>query len=322
MAQGGALVGRITSAATGEPLAHSIIAIAALDREQFTSDSGTFQLNGVRAGRYEMLVRRLGYKPTTVILEVREGARDSITVALDRVALVLDRVTVRSWPPCRAPGAPTAGSDSVLARVFEQVKLNVDQFRLLSREYPYRYKVSRTMTNRTRDGKLLLLGHDVQEISSDREWDYRPGQIMRRRGRITTFRIPTLAVLADDRFLASHCFHYSGLDLLDSVPMVRIDLVASEAIESPDVNGSMYLDPTTYQIRRTVLYLSKRTRQLAYLAEMRVTTDFGEYLPSIPIIVQVNSVQVMDPEADGDLAEAYDEMELMEFTFRGRRPGG
>jgi hypothetical protein len=55
---------------------------------------------------------------------------------------------------------------------------------------------------------------------------------------------------------------------------------------------------------------------------MRVTTDFGEIMPSIPIVVEVNSVQVMDPEVKGDLAEAYEEQSLLEFDFRGKRPGG
>ncbi len=322
-AQRGGIAGVIVASETGEPLAHGIVSITQLGREQFTDDSGRFVLRDIPAGPRQVRVRRLGFTPAELLVQVRPGATDTVRIAMTRVVLNLSRVTVRSWPPCRNPGAPTPEADSTLFAVFEQLKFNAEQFRLLARSYPFMYTMERTMTNRMREtGRLALFWRGPQFIDSRTRWRYRPGEVIVHRGRASAFRIPTLAEIADDNFLRSHCFHYAGLDKVDSVDFVRVDLVAAEHIEKPDVNGSMYLDPQSLQIRRTVLYLSRRDKRLEYLFDMRVTTDFGEILPSIPVIVEVSSVQVMDPLVKSDLDEAYEEQRLIDFHFRGKKPGG
>ena len=323
MAQRGAVSGVLVARETGERLAYGTVAIASLGREQFTDDSGSFFIGSLPAGRLELRVRRLGFHPATLILHVLPDVTDTLRVELQRLAVALERVTVRAWPPCANPGPPDAAHDSTLAFVFEQLRLNAEQFKLLSRSYPYTYKMSRTLTSRLREtGKLSLNYHGVMTLRSDTRREYKPGEVIRRRGRATVFLIPTLAELADDRFVRSHCYHYAGLDKVDSVDMVRIDVIASDSLEGPDVNGAMYLDPQNYQIRRTVFHLSRRDRRTRHIADMRVTTDFGEVMPSIPIIVEVSSVQAMDPEVKGDIIEAYEAQSLLDFAFRGKRPGG
>ena len=322
-AQGGAIIGTVVAAESGERLAYANIVAPTLQHEDFANDSGEFRLGNLQQGRLELRIRRLGFQPATIIVHVLAGETQRIDVVLRRLAITLDQVVVRSWPPCRAPGAPSAEADPTFAAIFEQLRLNAAQYRLLSRQYPYTYTMTSTLTHRRRGSdRLELSGRNVLVIHSAARWDYKPGEVIRRRGRSASFRIPTLAELSDDRFVSAHCFHYAGLDMVDSVEMLRIDLVAAESIDAPDVNGSMYLDRQSFQVRRTVLFLTGRDDRLRHLAEMRVTTDFGEIIPSIPIVVEVNSVQVIDPEVKGDLDEAYETQSLIDFRFRGRKPGG
>jgi hypothetical protein len=56
----GTLVGFVTMREGAQPLPYSVISIAALSREQFTNDRGSFVLPGLPAGRHRLRVRHLG----------------------------------------------------------------------------------------------------------------------------------------------------------------------------------------------------------------------------------------------------------------------
>lgn len=135
------------------------------------------------------------------------------------------------------------------------------------------------------------------------------------------FRIPTLRVIANDRFVNAHCFHYGGLSLVNDERLVRVDIVASDRIRSPDVNGSIYLDPRTFQIRRTVFSLTRRPPSVMDLADMEVETWFRQVMVSIPIISYVSSVQTLTARARRDVEAQVEVQWLTGFTFLDRRPG-
>ena len=59
---------------------------------------------------------------------------------------------------------------------------------------------------------------------------------------------------------------------------------ADVQIRNPDVNGSVYLDAHTYQIRRADLQLTKIPPGLPQVTAVSVTTMFGEISPSIVVI--------------------------------------
>jgi len=97
--------------------------------------------------------------------------------------------------------------------------------------------------------------------------------------------------------------------------------VAAERIRDPDVNGTIYIDPKTYQVRRTVLRLSKISRNIRYLEDFEVTTDFREIMPSIPVIAAVSSVEKIDPDTKMAFDIAYESHKLAGFEFLKRKPG-
>jgi Carboxypeptidase regulatory-like domain len=320
----GTIVGVVVARESGEVLPHSIVVVPSLDVRRFSSDSGTFVLRDVPAGSHLVQIRRLGYAPTEVTVAVRAGARDSVRIELTRVAVKLAPVQVRADPPCTTPGL-SAIKDSALSTVLTQLRMNGEQYRLLTEAYPFVYGHERMFVRALKSGETRTDVVDTVLIQSKNAWRYRPGHILtregnRRRGTLF-FNLPTLADFADPLFLDNHCFSDGGIDRVDDRELIRIEVVASSRIKNPDVNGSMFLDPRTFQIRRSVLRLS-RNPKVNGMTGLEVTTLFQEALESVPIITQVYSVQTFDErDRRRDFVALYEHHRMVTFTFLGARPG-
>lgn len=329
----GSLAGRIVSNDARLPLPYSIVAVPAIGRERFTDDSGSFLLTDLPSGPLAMRVRRLGYAPMELTFPVRARVTDTVRIVLNRIAVRLAAVEVREHPPCLNPGPPDPAKDSALATVFAQLRLNAQQFRTLSEAYPFVYEVEITRSRTLTNGEGRDDGKEVERRSSVRDWRYRPGQVVTRRsyraGRTRRygplmFNLPTLLHFADDNFAKHHCFHNGGMVQVDDSLLVRIDLVASARIKEPDVDGSIYLDPQSFQIRRTELRMSRmpRSSDVRGMTGMEVTTVFRELLPSIPVVDRVSSVQRFDPRTRGVAhVTALEWQQLVGFAFVAGRPG-
>jgi hypothetical protein len=305
------------------PLANTVVSLPAHGRERFTSATGHFLFANLAPGTTVLRVRRLGFEPLDLTVRVRAGAMDTVQVSLRRVAVHLSAVDVSATPPCLLPGAPQARRDSTLAVIYGQLLLNAEQSRVLSREYPFSMTLISTLSSRTTSGDMHATGVDTLRLRGDGGWKYQAGKVLaleRRggnRGKVT-FLIPTLENFADPEFAASHCFHNRGLAKVQDSTMIQIDIVAAQAIRTTDVDGSIYLDPQSFQIRRTVLRLTRVP--VPGLQEVEVVTDFRELMPSIPVIDRVLSTQVLDPSIRG-YTNAYEEKKLAAFVFLGARPG-
>jgi hypothetical protein len=89
----GALTGRITSAAAHTPVSGADVSITLLKRTTRTGSDGTFRLDALPAGEYDVTIRKVGYSPTDFHIEMASGR----TVTRDVVLLgvqTLDSVTV------------------------------------------------------------------------------------------------------------------------------------------------------------------------------------------------------------------------------------
>ena len=151
--------------------------------------------------------------------------------------------------------------------VFDQLRLNADQYRLLTDHYPFRTLTERRLAHTLVNGDLRIDSIDTLVIDSRLRWTYRPGDVLTRSGQTRynsgtlMLNIPTIAQFADQPFLDNHCFYNGGTETVDGVELLRVDFVAAARINTPDVSGSMYLDPKTFQIRRSVLRLSRIPRR-------------------------------------------------------------
>lgn len=323
----GTLVGIVTAKEGGIALGYSVVSVASPTREQFTNEQGVFVLPGLPAGAAHLRVRHLGYTPAELDVEVHAGVADTIRIVLTHIVVHLSAVQVRAYPPCLRPGAPVVAEDPAFATVFDQLRQNAEQYRLLTRQYPFVYGVERTSglvfaSNLTRRQHV-----DTVAMRSADEWRYRPGTIVQQDRRVffrdVTMHIPDLAHFADPVFVANHCFHNAGVDTVDGQSLLRIDFVAAARIREPDVEGSLYLDPTTFQIRRTVLHLSKMPPSIADLVETEATTLFAELVPSVPIIAAVSSINRLRPSTRqrDPVTATTEEQRLIAVAFTRGRPG-
>ena len=320
--QSHSLTGVVVARGTGEPLAYSIVGLPSLARERFATDSGTFYFAELPAGALPLRIRRLGYAPIDTVVTIAADQSNTVRIELSRIAVQLGRITVSAHPPCLNPGPPTVQKDSALAVLFTQLRMNAEQYRFLADQYPFEYAVEIVRSTRLKaDGSVRKDGTAVQRLDAKPPWSYRPGRVLSRRGRNFFFHIPTLIDFADRNFLVQHCFHFGGVQTVDETPLIRIDVVAADRIKEPDVNGTIYLHPETFQVRRSILRLSRPHKDFRDMTDLDVTTTFEEIMPSISIISHVRSVQTMAPSARTDFEAAFEEQRLIGFQFLRKKPG-
>ena len=324
----GAVVGFVTMKAANTELPYSVVSIPTLARDQFTDDRGVFRMAGLPPGRLRLRIRHVGYSPEELDVLVQAGVVDTIRVALTRIAVRLTAMHVSAYPECLSPGPPLV-SDTAFTAIFEQLKQNAEQFRLLTTEYPFIAGVQRTTSTLYGTDDLRREVVDTITLSSDAQWAYKPGTVvvrekhfMRSDGPVT-MRIPSLANFADSLFIANHCYYNGGLETVDGRELVRIDFVAASALKEPDVDGSMFLDPATFQIRRSFLHLSKQPKAVPDVLGTEATTVFAELFPSVPVIAMVNSVNRLKVGRlrNRPATQTREDQQLIAVAFTGRKPG-
>ena len=72
-AQQGSIAGKVSDAATGQPLEAARVVLAGPNRVETTGQDGQYTFRGVAPGRYLLKVLRLGYQPTGDTVQVAAG---------------------------------------------------------------------------------------------------------------------------------------------------------------------------------------------------------------------------------------------------------
>src|SRR3954447_15201473 len=72
-AQQGSIAGKVSDAATGQPLEAARVVLAGPNRVETTGQDGQYTFHGVAPGRYLLRVLRLGYQPTGDTVQVAAG---------------------------------------------------------------------------------------------------------------------------------------------------------------------------------------------------------------------------------------------------------
>ncbi len=94
--QGITISGHVRDSITNQPLGGAIVSLRAAPdaRSTRTDETGAFQFSKVDATRYTVVVRRLGYEPTTVIIDAGPST-EPVSIRMTRVTW-LDTVRVRA----------------------------------------------------------------------------------------------------------------------------------------------------------------------------------------------------------------------------------
>ncbi|MEO5817173.1 MAG: carboxypeptidase-like regulatory domain-containing protein [Gemmatimonadaceae bacterium] len=88
-----ALLGEVVTS-TGEPVRDARINLDGMSSSAISNDTGVFVLPRLPAGSQAVIVRRIGYLPKRLPVELRAGATSALTVVLDKTVQVLDSMRV------------------------------------------------------------------------------------------------------------------------------------------------------------------------------------------------------------------------------------
>jgi len=315
------VTGLVIAKADESPLPHAMVTLQPAGRETFTDDRGRFSFARVPPGNYRLRVIHLGFSPTEQSLSVVVDSEITrLRVELGEVQVRLAAIHVTAEGPCVAPGAPDPLKQPEFAMIFQQLEQNAQQFRLLADSFPYAYRVARTEYSLR--GDSVIEGRHVDTLllkSNSRRWTYRAGRVVTSSilTREHLMHLPTLADFASDEFVKSHCFRYGGEEQTSDGSAVRINFRAADRLGSPDVNGTILLDATLYQIRRADLQLFKIPFELSKdVAAVSVTTLFREVEPSVLVFSNVHGKSTMIPTRNRkNYIETPEDQVLLDFSF-------
>lgn len=322
---GAALRGTVVDTA-GQHVSHALVRVLPAGTERFSDARGTFAFSGLPPGAYRVQVRQVGYEPFDSTLTLGIGGA-SLRVALRPLAVRLDELTVSVAGRCRDPGVPDGDSETALAAVFTQLRENARRFAILADSYPFQYFVERTFTNELEDGVVRIAARDTVSLQSSARPRYRPGRVV---GwglspygrRIRALQLPSLPDLADSAFIANHCFSFGGTIEREGRTFLRLDFRVAEGLRAPDVDGSVDLDPDSYQLRTLSIRLTRPARAMSGVASATVTIELTELSPGLLVPGSVRSVLEPTIDARGipPVDRYVEDQRLLRVRFLGRSP--
>lgn len=314
---------RVVTETERVPLGYSVVAAPELALERFTGASGSVVLPIPEAGLVRLRIKRLGFSPKDTTVLVSGARTQSVTIALARVSFRLEEVRVVAWPPCEAPGIG-ADTDGALRGIVEQLRQNAERYRLLIATYPFLYTMQRQFGERLPDGSYIANAQDVIPVNGTPEWTYRPGTLVAREPRTTQWvmRIPQLSDLAEDAFVDNHCFHVAGLEEKEGKRLLRLDIVAADALRDTDVNVSVWLDPEAYQLRHATFTLTRPPRAIRGLVSVTSTVRYREVIPFVPVMELLVAENVSEQRTRGRSTRKVfiERQTIQNLIYRNARP--
>lgn len=289
---------------------------------QFSADDGRFAFTALSPGSYRVVVRQVGYRPFDTTVTV-EALPVNLRVTLLRVAVQLAAISVTAEAACVAPGPPDSTSEPALFALFQQLRENAARAVTLEEQYPFRHFSTRRISMELENGRSFSRVTDTLEFRSEDRWQYRPGRVVEwgrgRQSRTKLVHLPELPDLASDEFHRHHCFRLAGVDTIDGRPLVRLDFRASARLREADIDGSAWLDPQGYQLRRLRIELTNVARELRGVAALNATVIMREELPYILLTDAILGITLFSEPLNGIVAQT-EEQRFLRVEFE-RRPG-
>ncbi len=311
----------------GAELGHSVVSIPELGLERFVG-AGAVVVLLVPPGPAHLVVKRLGYYPKDTTILVSDAPSQVVTIVLALLSVRLGAVQVADWPPCLDPGLPRADTDPVGRSVVEQLRQNAERYRLLERSYPFIYAFERSFGRRTLEGLEVVERTDTSASSSQPNWSYKPGTLVRVRRRALSrandeyaMRIPSLRDISDPTFIANHCFHLAGIEDKGGQRLVRLDIVAAEALKEPDVNIAAWLDSADFRLRAATFHLTRIPPVLANLQRVTNEVFYLEVIPFVPVHYSITAER-LEKDSNGAQRIHVERQLVLDVRFTGAVPDG
>jgi hypothetical protein len=318
------LRGTVVSA-TGEPLAFAVVTVPQLERQQFSNAQGKFYFVNLQPGTHRITVRQLGYSAVSLNVTLTADKAEEITVTMTRIVTQLATVNVGAGWACEKPGRPGSGATSQLVEVFEQLEQNAVRLRLLTSEYPFETLTERKRMLKYGDGLETLDRIDSIRAASATTARYEPGKVVyevRESGkpRESRLQVPTLLDFADSVFQANHCFILAGIEENEGKPEIRVAFKPWSKLKTPDVDGSVYLQPQTFRLLRSELELTRIPREVQGLERLHATTYFDDIVPGLPNVGEIIATSDLKSPSLVGPKRATERILTLKVIFKDRRP--
>lgn len=309
------VVGSIVSAATGADIPYATFSFSPGPIRRFTNARGGFSARLQARQQYRLGIRQVGYLPLDTTVTPNPGAGLELRLQLHPVAYKLGAVRTVVRRACAEENAADVGG------ILEEIKKNAEREIVLRESYPFQYQMERT--NRfegSRDAQ-----RDTAMFFSRNRDPYRVGRLVRERqsaaGSEREMRIPQLTDLANENFLANHCFYFGGVRRAGGIPVYVIDFEPTGDLKSPDVRGSVLLDTATLRIRRANFALTNAEDLYPRVGALEVTTTYRDLFAGVALFDEISSVETFERERPADPLQRHIETQrLLGVKFLAASP--
>lgn len=279
------------------PVPYAMVTLQPLGAGRFADEQGRFVFPNVPRGRYRALVRQVGYRPLDTAIVVADEPLD-LTLTVEPLLLRLDSIVVAVVGPCRRPGPPDSVTSGEAHALLQQLRTSSARYQLLSDSFPFLYDFQRTVRNLSMSDVEVSRVVDTARYRSDRRHSYRPGEMVEW-GRGAEFgqrvlRLPTLAHFGDSAFVWSHCWSTPGTVPGDS--LVALTFRPAEQLVGADVEGTVFLDADSFQLRAAELRLTHVNQALPSAAAVTTTMRFREEHPGLVVPAEIVGMTRAAPE--------------------------
>jgi hypothetical protein len=219
-----------------------------------TSESGRYDLKLPGAGRYEIRVLRIGFRPTIVpAFDIGTGESKDLPIVLRGEAIVLTAVKVQGKNVCKV----RQDSGEVVAHLWEEARKAITATQLSPSGT--RQNVKWVIYDRNTDitGKLTLTQTtNSYSASAVKAFVSLPPDSLAKVGYMSEddsgvlYRAPDADALLSDAFAALHCFR------VEPPPRDKGDLIgigfkpAKDRDNFVDIEGTLWLDRTSSELRQ------------------------------------------------------------------------
>lgn len=221
--------------------------------QSLTSESGRYELRLPGAGRYDVRVLRIGFRPTIVpAFEIGASESRELSIVLRGEAIVLTPVRVQGKNVCKV----RQDSGEVVAHLWEEARKAITATQLSPSGT--RQNVTWVIYDRNTDitGKTVLTQSSNRfSAAAVKAFVSLPPDSLAKVGYLKeddsglTYRAPDADVLLSDAFASQHCFR------VQPPPRDKGDLIgigfkpARERDDYVDIEGTLWLDRTSTELR-------------------------------------------------------------------------
>lgn len=218
-----------------------------------TSRLGAFTIRVPVAGRYELDVLRIGYRPTRgPTVDIGLGANDKVRIIFAGAAISLAAMNVRERETCRV----SSDTGLAVARVWEEARkamlttqLNGEGAPLFAEWIEY----DRTLDSTSR----LVRTQHVRTSRNPTTHAFRsvPAEVLQGKGFVvadsvgTNYYVPDADVLLSDAFVGSHCFRLVAAPD-DRVSQIGVGFVPTrDRRDMREIQGTLWVDKASAELR-------------------------------------------------------------------------